>query len=149
MLYHDICLVSVFGLRGTLHVQEAGDAEGVSVQAEGPYEAKVYDGRWLAIYPEGQEPVITDWFCANVPMTSGRTHVGSVDVIAKAQFLTDSVTRAVPRVKTRASVRAKATVRITAPPGTRFELIGCHGLRQGPRGRSHFMQRKCQRFDIR
>ena len=147
MLYHDICLVSVLGLRGTLHVQEAGDAEGVSVQAEGPYEAKVYDGGWLAIYPEGQEPLITEWLCANVPMTAGRTHVGSVDVVARAQFLGDSVPRPAPPVKPRASVRTKATVRITAPPGTRFELIGCQGLRKGPRGRSHFMQRDC-RFDI-
>jgi hypothetical protein len=147
VLYHDICLVSVFGLRGTLHVQEAGDAEEVSVQADGPYEAKVYDGRWLAIYPEGQEPQITEWFCANVPMTAGRTHVGSVDVTAKAQFLGDPVPRTPPRARTRASVRAKATVRVTAPPGTRFELIGCQGLRKGPRGRSHFMQRNC-RFDI-
>lgn len=147
MLYHDVCMISVFGLRGTLHVQEDGDAEGVSVQAEGPYEAKVYDGRWLAIYPEGQEPQIIDWLCANVPMTAERTPVGSVDVIAKAQLLTDSPPRSVPRVRTRASVRAKATVRITAPPGTRLELIGCHGLRKGPRGRLHFMQRNC-RFDI-
>ena len=120
MLYHDICLVSVIGLRGTLHVQEARNAEGVSVQVEGPYEAKVYDGRWLAIYPEGQEPLITDLFSANVPMTAGRTHVGSVDVIARAQFLTDSVARAVPRVRPRAAVGVKATVRVTAPPGTRL-----------------------------
>jgi hypothetical protein len=150
VLYHDICLVSVIGLRGTLHIQEAEDAEGVSVQTEGPYEAKVYDGRWLAIFPEGQEPVITDWFCANVPMTAGRTHVGSVDIIAKAQLLTDSAPRSVsrPRVRPRVAMRAKATVRITAPPGTRFELIGCHGLRQGPRGRMHLMHGKC-RFDIR
>jgi len=147
VLYHDICLVSVFGLRGTLHVQEAGDAEGVSAQVEGPYEAKVYDGRWLAIYPEGEEPLITEWFCANVPMTTGRTHVGSVDVIARAQFLADSVERPVPRGRTRASLRVKATVRITAPPGTRFELVGCRGLCKGPRGRLHFMQGKCQRFD--
>lgn len=147
MLYHDVCLVSVFGLRGTLHVQEDGDAEGVSVQVEGPYEAKVYDDRWLAIYPEGEEPLITDWFCAHVPMTAGRTHVGSVDVIARAQFLMDSVTRPVPRVRTRASLRVKATVRITAPPGMRFELVGCRGLRKDPRGRLHFMQGKYQRFD--
>jgi len=147
VLYHDICLVSVIGLRGTLHIQEAEDAEGVSVQTEGPYEAKVYDGRWLAIYPEGQEPVITDWFCANVPMTAGRTHVGSVDVIARAQLLADSVERPVPRGRTRASLRVKATVRITAPPGTRFEVVGCRGLCKGPCGRLHFMQGKCQRFD--
>jgi len=149
VLYHDSCLVSVLGLRGTLHVQEAGAAEGVSVQAEGPYETKVYDGRWLAIYPAGQEPLITDWFCANVPMTAGRTHVGSVDIIARAQFLTDSLARSVQRARTRAQLRVKATVRITAPPGTRFELVGCRGLRQGPRGRLHFMQGKCQRFDVR
>ena len=151
MLYHDICLVSVFGLRGTLHVQEAADADEVSVQADGPYEAKVYDGQWLAIYPEGQEPQITDWFCANVPITAGRTQVGSVAVTAKAQFLGDpaphAAPRTPPRARTRASVRTKATVRVTAPPGTRFELIGCHGLRKGPRGHLHFMQRDC-RFDI-
>jgi len=144
MLYHDIGLVSVLGLRGTLHVQEAGNADGVSVQAEGPYEAKVADGCWLIIYPEGQEPAIPARARANVPITTGRTQVGSVDAIAKAQFLTDSV----PRVRTRASVRTKATVLITAPPGTRFELLGCHGVRKGPRGRWHFMQGKC-RFDIR
>ena len=144
MLYHDICLVSVLGLHGTLHVQEAADAEGVSVQADGPYEAKVADGDWLVIYPEGQEPPIPARSRANVPITSGRTQVGSVDVSTKARFLTDSV----PRMRTRASVRVKATVRITAPPGTRFELIGCYGRRKGPRDRWHFMRGKC-RFDIR
>jgi hypothetical protein len=144
MLYHDIGLVSVLGLRGTLHVQEAGKAEGISVQVEGPYEAKVADGGWLIIYPEGQEPTIPARVGGNVPVTAGRTHIGSVDATARARFLTDSV----PRVRTRASVRVKATVRITAPPGTRFELIGCQGVRKGPRGRSHLMRGKC-RFDIR
>ena len=144
MLYRDICLVTVLGLRGTLHIQGVADADGVSVQTEGPYEAKVADGSWLVIYPEGQEPPIPARSRANVPVTAGRTNVGSVDVTAKARFLTDSV----PRVRPRAPLRAKATVRITAPPGTRFELIGCHGVRKGPRGRSHFMHGKC-RFDIR
>jgi hypothetical protein len=136
VLHHDICLVSVLGLHGTLHVQEARNVDGVSVQAEGPYEAKVADGCWLIIYPEGQEPPIRARSRANVPIIAGRTQVGSVDAIASAQFLTDSVprmtARLVPRVRTRASVWAKATVRITAPPGTRF---GAHRLprpAQGP-----------------
>jgi hypothetical protein len=144
VLYHDISLVSVLGLRGTLHVQEAGDAEGVSVQAEGPYEAKVADGCWLIIYPEGHEPPIPAWFRAHLPVTAGQMDVGAVDVIAKARFLTDSV----PRVRTRASLRLKSTVRITAPPGTGLELIDCQGRRKGPHGRWHLMQGKC-RLDIR
>lgn len=144
MLCHDICLVSVLGLRGTLRIQETEDAEGVSVQTEGPYAATVVDGAWLVIHPEGQPPPLTARSHANIPITAGRTHVGAVDVVAKAQFLTDSV----PRVRTRAAIKAKATVTVTAPPGTWFELIGCHGLRKGPRGRLHFMQRNC-RFDIR
>ena len=37
-------------------MRTAGNAEGVPVQAEGPYEAKAADGSWLMIYPEGQEP---------------------------------------------------------------------------------------------
>jgi hypothetical protein len=143
-MYHDISLVSVLGLRGTLHIQEAEDADRVSVETDGPYETKVADGGWLIIYPEGQEPSIPARVDGNVPITAGRTQLGSVDVIAHAQFLTDLV----PRTRTRASKRVKATVWITAPPGTRFELIGCQGLRKGPYGHSHLM-RGTRRFDIR
>lgn len=141
MLYHEISLVSVYGLRGTLYVQKAGDEEGVSVQAEGPYEAKVAQDSWLRIYPEGQEPPIP---VSPVPvhfhsdMIAGGTHLGTVDATVTMQFLTDSrppaKARVSPRVRTRVPARARATVQITAPPGTRFELIGCHGLRKGPRG---------------
>jgi len=56
MVYRDISLVSIFGLCGTLYMQRAENAEGVLVQAEGPYEAKVVDDSWLMIYPEGHEP---------------------------------------------------------------------------------------------
>lgn len=143
MLYPEIGLVSVLGMHGTLLVQEDADADGVTVQIKGPYEAKVTDDCWLFIYPEGHEPPVSAQTRANVPITSGRTHLGSVDGTARAQFLTDSV----PRVRTRASMRVKATVRITAPPGTRFELIGCHGLRKGPRGWRSMQGNS--RFDIR
>jgi hypothetical protein len=148
VLYQEISLVSVLGLRGVLHVQEAENADGVSVQTDGPYEAKVADGCWLIIYPEGQEPAIPARSSAEVPITAGRTNLGSVDVTARARFLTDSSPRSLPRRKARTSARVKATVRITAPPGTGFELIGCHGVRKGPRGRSHFMRGR-HRFDIR
>ncbi len=154
MLYHEISLVSVYGLRGTLYVQNTGDAEGVSVQAEGPYEAKVAHDSWLRIYPEGQEPPI---LVPPVPihfhrdMIAGGTHFGAVDATFTTQFLTDSRpgarARISPRVRTRASARARATVQITAPPGTRFELIGCHGLRKGPRGWRSMQGNS--RFDIR
>src|SRR6266536_2688384 len=127
MLYHGISRVSVLGLRGTLYVQKVRNAEGVSVQTEGPYEAKVADGSWLMIYPEVQEPILLR---SHTDLTSGRTHVGSVDVAARARFLTDSR----PRVRARASASAEATTRITAPPGIRFELVGCYGRRKGPRG---------------
>jgi hypothetical protein len=134
VLYHGISLVSVFGLRGTLYVQKAGTAEGVSVQIEGSYEAKVADGSWLRIYPEGQEPPIP--VRSHTDITHGRTHVGSVDVTARARFLTGSG----PRVRARASARVKATVRVTAPPGTRFELLRCYGRRKGPRSSWHLMR---------
>jgi hypothetical protein len=127
MLYHGISRVSVLGLCGTLYVRKVRDAEGVSVQTEGPYEAKVVDDCWLMIYPEGQEPIFLQ---SHSDLTSGRTHVGSVDVAARARFLTDSR----PRVRARASNRAQAIIRITAPPGIRFELTGCYGRRKGPRG---------------
>ena len=81
MLYRDISLVSIFGLRGTLYVQRVRKAEGVSVQTEGPYEVKVVAGTWLMVYPEGQEPQFPHQFHTDI--TTGRTHVGSVDVAAK------------------------------------------------------------------
>ena len=132
MLYHDISRVSIFGLRGTLHVQKSENAEGVSVQTEGPYEAKVVDGSWIIIHPEGQEPPITRPVSrrSHTDITSGRTHLGSSDVTVKMQFLT----RPGPRVRASASARARATVRITAPLSTQFELIRCRGVCKGPRG---------------
>lgn len=136
MLYRDISRVSIFGLRGTLHVQKAENAEGVSVQAEGPYEAKVVDGSWLIIHPEGQEPPISRPISrrSHTDITSGRTHLGSSDVDVKMHFLTDSG----PRIRARASAtRARSTVRITAPLSTEFELIKCHGVCKGPRGWSY------------
>jgi hypothetical protein len=141
MLYRDISLVSIFDLRGSLHVQRAGDAEGVSVQTEGPYEVKVVDDTWLMIYLEGQEPQFPRWF--RTDMTIGQTYVGSVDVAAKVRFLTDSL----PRMRARTLVRVQAAVQITAPPRTKFELIRCYGMRKGPRG-SHLM-RGNDRFDTR
>ena len=144
MLYRDVSLVSILGLRGTLYVQRVRDAEGVSVQAEGPYEAKVVADTWLMIYPEGQEPQEPQsprWSYRDI--TIGRTHVGSVDVATKMRFLTDSR----PRVSARISVKAQAAVQITAPPRTKFELIRCYGMRKGPRG-WHIMQGS-DRFDTR
>jgi hypothetical protein len=141
MLYRDISLVSILDLRGNLHVQRAEDAEGVSVQTEGSYEAKVIDDTWLMIYPEGQEPQFPRWFSTD--MTIGQTYVGSVDVAAKVRFLTDPR----PRMRARTSDRVPAAVQITAPPRTKFELIGCYGMRKGPRG-SHLM-RGNDRFDTR
>jgi hypothetical protein len=137
MLYCDVSLVSIFDLRGSLHVQRARDAEGVSVQTEGPYEAKVVDDTWLMIYLEGQEPQFPRWFRTDI--TIGQTYVGSVDVAAKVCTLTD------PRART--SVRVQAAVQITAPPRTKFELIRCYGMRKGPRG-SHLM-RGNDRFETR
>ena len=140
MLYRDISLVSIFGLHGTLYVQRVRDAEGVSVQTEGPYEAKVVADTWLMIYPEGQEPQFPHRFHADI--ATGRTHVGSVDVAAKVRFLTD----ARPRMRARTSVRVQA-VQITAPPRIKFELISCYGRRKGPRGWR--LMRGNDRFDTR
>jgi hypothetical protein len=141
MVYRDISVVSIFGLCGTLYVQRAENAEGVSVQAEGPYEAKVAGDSWLMIYPEGQEPQFPLQF--HTEITAERTHIGSVDVTARVRSLTD----ARPRTRPRASARVPAAVRITAPPSTKFRLVGCHGMRKGPRG-WHFM-RGNDRFHIR
>ena len=63
-------------------------------------------------------------------ITIGQSSVGSVDTTVKTQFLTDSG----PLMKTRAPARFQAIARITAPPGTRFELIGCYGLCKDLRG---------------
>lgn len=146
MLYDDISVVSVYGLRGTLYIQKAQAAEGVSVQTEGPYEAKVADDSWLRIYPEGQEPPIpadSIRVHSHNDITADGTHVGSVDATTTVRFLPSSG----PRARTRGPARVRATVQVTAPPGTRFELLGCHGLRKGPRGwRS---MRGNSRFDIR
>jgi hypothetical protein len=141
MLYRDISLVCVFGLRGNLYIEKSATAEGVSVQAEGPYEAKVAEGFCLMIYPEGHEPQLP--LRSRTDITAGQTHVGSVDVAASTRFLSDSG----PRAKARGSARVKATVRITVPPHTTFELIRCSGLRKDPRG-WRFM-RGNSRFDIR
>ena len=136
MLYRDISSVSILGLRGTLYVQRVKDAEGVSVQTEGPYEAKVIDDTWLMIYPEGQEPQFPQ--SSHADITFGQTHVGSVEVEAKVDFLTSSRRRtragSRPRMRTGTSVSVQAAVQITAPPRTMFELIGCQGLRKGPGG---------------
>jgi hypothetical protein len=146
VLYHDISLVSVYGLRGTLHVQKVQDAEGVSVETEGPYEAKVAEDSWLRIYPEGQEPPLPPSSVtvrSQSDITAGGTNFGSVDATTAVGFLP----RSGPRTRARISPRAKATVRITAPPGTRFELIGCQGVWKGTRGwRSMLGYRQ---FDIR
>ena len=136
MLYPDISLVSVYGLRGTLHVQKVQDAEGVSVETEGPYEAKIAEDSWLRIYPEGQEPPLPPHsvtVSSQSDITAGGTHFGSVDATTAVGFLPRSGPRMRARLSRRAS-RAKGAVRITAPPGTRFELIGCQGVWKGPRG---------------
>lgn len=141
MVYRDISLVSICGLCGTLYVQRAENADGVSVQMEGPYEAKVVGDSCLMIYPEGQEPQAP--LRSRTDLTAERTHVGSVDVTANMRSLID--TR--PRARTRAPARGQAVVRVTAPPSTKFELVRCDGKRKGPRG-WHFMRGK-DRFRIR
>jgi hypothetical protein len=145
MLYHHISLVSIYGLRGTLYVQRAANAEGISVQAEGPYEVSVVDDSWLRIYPEGEDPPIPRPSYTDVLV--GGTHLGSVDVTTQVQRLADSGPRTIARPLARVQTRAQDTVRITAPPGTNFELISCYGLRKGPRG-WRFM-RGNSRFDTR
>ncbi len=128
MLYRGITLVSVVGLRGTLYIKKARDADGVSVETTGPYEVQVAGESWLVVCPEGHELVPAVRSASAI--TAEGTHVGSVEVTASVQF----GGRPGPRRSTRASSRAKATVRITAPPGASFELIGCHGVRKGPGG---------------
>ena len=149
MLYPDISLVSVYGLRGTLHVQKVQDAEGVSVETEGPYEAKVAEDAWLRIYPEGQEPPLPPHSItvrSQDEIAAGGTNLGSVDSTTAVGFLPSSGPRVRARISRRVS-RAKGTVRITAPPGTRFELIGCQGVWKGPRGLRSMMGYR--QFDIR
>ena len=151
MLYPDISLVSVYGLRGTLHIQKVQDAEGVSVEAEGPYEAKIAEDSWLRIYPEGQEPPLPERSItvrSESDITAGGTNFGSVDATTAVGFLPRSGPRIRARTsRARTSRRAKGTVRITAPPGTRFELIGCQGVWKGPRGSRSMMGYR--QFDIR
>ena|SRR5215471_3544591 len=142
MVYHDISLVSICGLRGTLYVERAKNAEGVSVQTEGPYEAKAVADSWLMIYPEGQEPQFP--LRSHTDITAQRTHVGSVDVTARVRSLTGARPHMRPRD---ALAQVQPAVRITAPPSTKFELFRCHGMRKGPRG-WHFM-RGNDRFRIR
>ena len=143
MLYRDITQVSVVGLRGTLYIEKARDADGVSVEATGPYEAKAAGDSWLVICPEGHElPTPVPAAGAETPVTAEGTQVGSVDATAGVR----SGARPAPR-RTRVSARAKGTVRITAPPGTGIELAGCRGVRKGPGG-WRFMDRTC-RFAIR
>jgi hypothetical protein len=144
MLYRDITQVSVVGLRGTLYIEKARDADGVLVQATGPYEAKAAGDAWLVICPEGDEPATpVPAAGAETPVTDGGTQVGSVDVTARVH----SGARPAPRRRARALARAKGTVRIMAPPGTGVELVGCRGVRKGPGG-WRFMDRTC-RFAIR
>jgi len=150
VLYRDIALVSVYGLRGTLHIQTGQDAEGVSVETEGPYEAKVADDSWLRIYPEGQEPPLPPQSItvrSQDDITAGGTNLGSVDATTAVGFLPHP--RSGPRMRARISrrvSRVKGTVRITVPPGTRFELIGCQGVWKGPRGSRSMMGYR--QFDI-
>jgi hypothetical protein len=153
MRYHDISQVSILGLHGLLHVQEAGNAEAVSVQIDGPYEVKVADGSCLLIYPEGQEPPISRRPRSDIAAVSGNlrryltdttigwTHVGLVDATVNIQLLAGS---GLP-VKTRVPARSQAIARITAPPGTKFQLMSCYGLRKGLRG-WHIMEGD-SRFD--
>ncbi len=129
MLYRDITQVSVVGLCGTVYIEKAPDADGVTVQATGPYEAKVAGDSRLVICPEGHE-LPSPAARASSAITADGTQVGSVDVTASVQF----GGRSGPRRRIRASARAKATVRIAAPPGTRFEFAGCRGKRKGPGG---------------
>lgn len=141
MLYRDINHVSVVGLRGTLYVEKSAAAKGVTVEADEPYETQLADDSWLVIAPEGHEPAHLRR--SSTPITAEGTHVGSVDVTAHMQV----GTRRVRRTRVRGPARAKATVRIAAPPNTKIELTGCHGLRKGPGG-WHFMEGSC-RFTTR
>lgn len=141
MPYRDISLVSIYGLHGTLQVQKVGNAKGVSVQAERPYEVKVVDGSWLRIYPEGQELQVLR--TSHIDVVARGTHIGAVDVTARMRLLSGSE----PRVRARTSAAARATMRITAPPGTEFELIDCYGLLKDSRDR--YFMRGSGRFDVR
>jgi hypothetical protein len=141
MPYRDITLVSIYGLHGTLHVHRAENAEGVSVQAVGPYEAKVVDGTWLKIYPESQELEVRR--ASRTDITAGGALVGSVDVSFRMRLLTDSG----PHPRSRASAGAQTAIWITAPPGTKVELTDCHGLLRYSRGRR--IMPGSGRFDIR
>lgn len=132
MRYRDINKVTVVGLRGTMYVETARDTNDVSIQTDGPYEAQAVGNSEVMIYPEGQEP--GSLLEGSTDITTGGTHVGSVEATTSVQFGGHS-----PLVKARASASVRATVRVMAPPNTSLELIRCRGLRKGPRG-WHFMQ---------
>lgn len=141
MPYRDIALISIYGLHGTLYVQKTGNAEGVSVQAEGHEVKVVTDGSWLKVYPEGQELQL--YRSARTEITAWGTQIGAVDVSARMRWLTDPG----PQVRARTSAGVRATIRITAPPGTQVELIDCHGLLTDSRDR--LRMRGSGRFCIR
>ena len=140
MSYHDISLISIYGLQGTLFLQKAGNAEGVSVQTEGPYEVKAVDGSWLRIYPEGQELQIHR--ACRSDLTAWGTYVGSMDVAARIRFLTDSGSP----TRTPTSAGIQAVIRVAAPAGTEFELVNCYGLLKD--SRDWHSMRGSARFDI-
>ena len=142
MPYRDIAVVSIYGLHGTLYVEKAGNADGVSVQAEGcEIKVKVVDGSWLKVYPEGQELDI--YRTARTEITAWGTHIGSVDVIARIRWLTDSG----PQVKARTSAGVQAAIQIAVPRGTKVELIDCYGLLK--HARDWYRMRGSSRFGIR
>ncbi len=140
MPYRDVSLISIYGLRGILYLEEAATAEGVSAQIEGPYEATVVHGSWLKIYPEGQELEIPR--ASRIGITAAQTHLGWIDVTVRIGFLTDSV----PPARIGTSPGTQAVMRIAAPPGTEFELVDCHGVLKDSRA-WHSMQGSC-RFGI-
>lgn len=139
MLYREITQVSVVGLRGTMYLEKAREASGVSVETSGPYEAKRADESWLVVCPEGQElPSPVPAVRSAAAITAQGTHIGSADVTASVQFGGPWGARA----SAHSPAREKGTVRITAPPGTTVELVGCQGVRKGPGG-WRFMKGTC------
>ena len=137
MPYRDISLISIYGLRGLLYLEEAGTADGVSAQVEGPYEAKVVRGSWLRVYPEGQELQVHR--ASRIGITAAETHLGWMDVTVRIGFLTDSAQPA--RICT--SPDTQAVMRIAAPPGTEFELVDCRGAVKDSRA-WHSMEGSCR-----
>lgn len=140
MRYRDISVISVYGLRGIIYLEEAGNAEGVSVQVDGPYEAKVVHGSWLTIYPEGQELEV--YRASRIGITAAQTHLGLIDVTARIRFLTDST----PHASIGTSPGTQAVIRLAAPPGTELDLVDCYGVLRDARA-WHSMEGSC-RLDI-